>query len=64
MSIKSGIFRKMHDILLFSLIFFVVLLPLIDSNPQHAGARDEKGTPIIKDFYSSPLTARFFSPEL
>lgn len=24
---------------------------------QHAGARDEKGTPIIKDFYSSPLTA-------
>lgn len=24
---------------------------------QHAGARDEKGNPIIKDFYSSPLTA-------
>lgn len=24
---------------------------------QHAGARDDKGNPIIKDFYSSPLTA-------
>ncbi|OWM69200.1 hypothetical protein CDL15_Pgr025387 [Punica granatum] len=24
---------------------------------QHAGARDEKGNPVIKDFYSSPLTA-------
>ncbi|KAK9941218.1 hypothetical protein M0R45_017836 [Rubus argutus] len=24
---------------------------------QHAGARDEKGNPIIKDFFSSPLTA-------
>ncbi|CAH2072348.1 unnamed protein product [Thlaspi arvense] len=24
---------------------------------QHAGARDEQGNPIIKDFYSSPLTA-------
>ncbi|EOY32606.1 Outer envelope protein of 80 kDa isoform 4 [Theobroma cacao] len=24
---------------------------------QHAGARDEKGNPIIKDFYGSPLTA-------
>ncbi|KAL6203705.1 hypothetical protein ACLB2K_027404 [Fragaria x ananassa] len=24
---------------------------------QHAGARDEKGSPIIKDFFSSPLTA-------
>ncbi|GAY46955.1 hypothetical protein CUMW_100930 [Citrus unshiu] len=24
---------------------------------QHSGARDEKGNPIIKDFYSSPLTA-------
>lgn len=24
---------------------------------QHTGARDEKGNPIIKDFYSSPLTA-------
>ncbi|TXG73238.1 hypothetical protein EZV62_001817 [Acer yangbiense] len=24
---------------------------------QHAGGRDEKGNPIIKDFYSSPLTA-------
>ncbi|ONH99301.1 hypothetical protein PRUPE_6G023900 [Prunus persica] len=24
---------------------------------QHAGARDERGNPIIKDFFSSPLTA-------
>lgn len=24
---------------------------------QHAGARDDKGTPIIRDFYNSPLTA-------
>ncbi|XP_050371529.1 outer envelope protein 80, chloroplastic [Argentina anserina] len=24
---------------------------------QHAGARDDKGSPIIKDFFSSPLTA-------
>ncbi|KAA8528103.1 hypothetical protein F0562_035028 [Nyssa sinensis] len=24
---------------------------------QHAGARDDKGNPIIKDFYNSPLTA-------
>ncbi|KAM5582628.1 hypothetical protein ABKV19_002849 [Rosa sericea] len=24
---------------------------------QHAGARDEKGSPIIKDFFSSPVTA-------
>lgn len=24
---------------------------------QHAGARDEKGSPIVKDYYSSPLTA-------
>ncbi|KAE8682512.1 Outer envelope protein 80 [Hibiscus syriacus] len=24
---------------------------------QHAGARDDKGNPIIKDFYGSPLTA-------
>ncbi|XP_047317886.1 outer envelope protein 80, chloroplastic [Impatiens glandulifera] len=24
---------------------------------QHAGARDDRGNPIIKDFYSSPLTA-------
>ncbi|KAL6204101.1 hypothetical protein ACLB2K_021370 [Fragaria x ananassa] len=24
---------------------------------QHAGARDEEGSPIIKDFFSSPLTA-------
>ncbi|VVB17099.1 unnamed protein product [Arabis nemorensis] len=24
---------------------------------QHAGARDEQGNPMIKDFYSSPLTA-------
>lgn len=24
---------------------------------QHAGARDDRGSPIIKDFYSSPLTA-------
>ncbi|KHF99154.1 Outer envelope 80, chloroplastic -like protein [Gossypium arboreum] len=23
---------------------------------QHAGARDEKGNPIIKDFYGCPLT--------
>lgn len=28
---------------------------------QHAGARDDKGNPIIKDFYSSPLTARYAS---
>lgn len=28
---------------------------------QHAGARDEKGNPIIKDFFSSPLTARYAS---
>ncbi|GAB4856056.1 Outer envelope protein 80, chloroplastic [Ancistrocladus abbreviatus] len=26
---------------------------------QRAGARDDKGNPIIKDFYSSPLTARY-----
>ena len=25
---------------------------------QHTGAQDEKGNPIIKDFFGSPLTAR------
>lgn len=28
-------------------------------NFQHAGARDDKGNPVIKDFFSSPLTARY-----
>lgn len=30
-------------------------------NFQRAGARDDKGNPIIRDFYSSPLTARYVS---
>lgn len=28
-------------------------------NSQRAGARDDRGNPIIRDFYSSPLTARY-----
>lgn len=28
---------------------------------QRAGAHDEKGNPIIRDFFGSPLTARYTS---
>lgn len=28
-------------------------------NSQRAGARDDKGNPVIRDYYSSPLTARY-----
>ncbi|KAL9458761.1 hypothetical protein AB3S75_007602 [Citrus x aurantiifolia] len=29
---------------------------------QRAGSRDEKGNPIIKDFYSSPLYRKWKDP--
>lgn len=41
---------------LFSLI---TLFSLIDLPFQRAGAHDEKGKPVIKDFFGSPLTARY-----
>jgi len=41
-----------------SCITYFHLLVLIS---QHAGVRDENGNPIIKDHYSSPLTARYTS---
>lgn len=49
-------FRLLTNIYL--ILNFVLILMF-----QHAGARDEQGNPIIKDFYSSPLTARYICPK-
>lgn len=43
------------------LIEFFVIVNLLKSVDilKHAGARNEKGEPIIKDCFGSPLTARY-----
>lgn len=44
----------------YSLVRFNIFYPpILVSILQHAGARNEKGEPIIKDCFGSPLTARY-----
>lgn len=43
---------------LLPILLFLILICHVQ-NTQRAGARDDRGNPIIRDFYSSPLTARY-----
>lgn len=47
------------SIIFYYIIRLLTISPSVVFDLQHAGARDERGNPVIKDFYSSPLTARF-----
>lgn len=43
----------------FTLMLSVLCYQQVYFFHQHAGARDDKGDPIIRDVYNSPLTARY-----